>query len=842
MQSLPIDDVLPQLVDTLRTHPSLVLQAPAGAGKTTRVPPAILDAGIAGNGQILLLQPRRLAARAAAARMSAERGTALGEQIGYQVRFEKRVSRTTRIVSMTEGVFVRRMQDDPFLENVSVVIFDEFHERSLDADVALAMVRRVQSEVRPELKIAVMSATLAAEPIAGYLDNCPALTSAGRTFPIDIRYLRHPRSEPVPAAAAAAATQLLGETTGDVLVFLPGVGEIRRTAELLAPLANEQQLALMELYADLPLERQQAVLAPCNRRKLVLATNVAETSITIDGVTAVVDSGLARVNRLDPSLGLNRLDLERISKASADQRAGRAGRTAPGICLRLWTEREQQGLAGFDEPEIQRVDLTGAVLELMCWGDRDVRTFPWFESPPPALLDRAEALLHLLGAIDGRGVTASGHAMVRLPVHPRLARLLLEGSRAGVSRAAALIAALLSERDPFRNAQRLASRRTATHVSQSDVLDRLSAVEEFEQHRRRESALGEIDAGAARSVLRARDQLLRLISDEGETKDSAANGEHALLQAIFAAFPDRLARRRQPGSPRSVMLGGRGVRLIESSAVDSELFVCVELQEIGQSESLVRQASAVKREWLPEESLATTMDVEFDASRERVIAMRRTRFEDLVIDEAPTGAPRDATTAGLLAREAIARLDLSTLLDEESKQYLARWQCLAQWMPELLLPVLGENALADLLPQICEGCASFDDLRKAPILRLLKSQLLPHQLVTIDREAPERIDVPSGSRIALVYERGKPPVLAVRIQEIFGMKETPRVAGGRIPVLLHLLAPNMRPQQVTTDLASFWKNTYPIVRGELRRRYPKHSWPEDPYTAIAQRKPGGKKT
>jgi ATP-dependent helicase HrpB len=843
---LPIDEVLPEVVELLRRHNCIVLKAPAGAGKTTRVPPALLDAGIAEDGQILLLQPRRLAARAAAARMSAERMTPLGDLIGYQVRFESRVSRKTRIVSMTEGVFVRRMQDDPFLEGTNVVIFDEFHERSLDADVALAMARRIQTEIRPNLKIVVMSATLAAEPIANYLGGAPIVESAGRTFSIEIRYLKHSRTEPIPNAAASAVKELLAQVSGDLLVFLPGVGEIRRTADLLESIVDGHDGVVMELYADLPLEQQQLVLSPCNRRKIVLATNVAETSITIDGVTGVVDTGWARVNRLDPTLGLNRLELQRISKASADQRAGRSGRTAPGVCMRLWTEREQQGLAVFETPEIGRVDLAGAVLELMSWGERDVKSFPWYESPPVTSLAQADAVLRLLMAIDEGGVTELGRAMVRLPVHPRIARLMLEGARHGVEKETALVAALLSERDPFRNAQNHTQRRKAEHRSESDVLDRAAAIEAFEITRRRDTMLGEIDSGSAKSILRTRDQLLRLLSGTREERSTAerlrvaernSNDDENLLRAIFAGFADRIARRRQLGSHRAVMLGGRGVKLIESSAVDAEFFVCVEIQETGQSESLVRQASAVRREWLPQEQLLTAVEVRFDGERGRVVAFRRVRFGDLVLEEAPTAVPQSEETRELLAREAASRLDLKTLLSEEARLFLARWQCLAKWMPDLDLPFLGDDPLLALLPQLCIGSTSLDDLRKSPALKLLKSQLAPHQLVALEREAPSQMKVPSGSWITLQYEQGKPPVLAVRIQELFGMKATPHIAGGRIPVLLHLLAPNMRPQQVTTDLASFWKNTYPVVRGELRRRYPKHSWPEDPYTAIAEHRP-----
>jgi ATP-dependent helicase HrpB len=571
----------------------------------------------------------------------------------------------------------------------------------------------------------------------------------------------------------------------------------------------------------------------------VLATNVAETSITIEGITAVVDSGMARVNRLDTNMGINRLELGRISAASADQRAGRAGRTAPGVCQRLWTEREQHGLAAFAAPEIERVDLTGAVLELMCWGERDVRLFPWYEPPPPAAMVQAEKLLEQLGAIDAGHVTDVGRRMVRLPVHPRLARLIVAGQQSGVVEDAALVAAMLSERDAFRDSRRDQHRQRASHRSDSDVLDRLDLLHDFE---RRTGRIEGLDIGAAKSILRARDQMLRILGKQPDQpfRCDAAAERDALLRAIFAAYPDRLARRRQPGSPRAVMLGGRGVKLIESSALAAELFVCVELQEIGGSEGLVRQASAVEREWLSEDRITTTTEVRFDAERRRVVAFRSVRYEDLVIEESPTSVPRDEATAGLLADEAIARLDLHALLDSEARTFLARWQCLAEWMPELQVPALGEDPIRELLPQLCAARTSFDELQQAPVLQLLKAQLPRHLLAAIDREAPETIAVPSGSRIALEYQRGKPPVLAVRIQELFGLQETPRIAAGRVPVLLHLLAPNYRPQQITTDLASFWKNTYGVVRAELRRRYPTHAWPDDPAHATAQRRPGRK--
>ncbi|HEV3343501.1 MAG TPA: ATP-dependent helicase HrpB, partial [Pirellulales bacterium] len=652
---LPIDAVLPELLAALGRQSSVVLQAPAGAGKTTRVPPAILDGGLAGSGQIVLLQPRRVAARAAAARIAAERGGKLGDEVGYQVRFERQASRDTRILAVTDGVFVRMLADDPFLEGVSVVLFDEFHERSINSDLALAMVRRIQVDLRPELKLVVMSATLAAEPIAAWLGGCPVVRSEGRTFPVELRYAPHSPHGPVAAHVARAVESLLGSTTGDLLAFLPGVAEIRQTEHELVAGGRVPEVAILPLYADLPLAQQQAVLEPAKHRKIVLATNVAETSLTIEGVTGVVDSGLARVLRLDPALGLDRLETVRISRASADQRAGRAGRTAPGVCLRLWSEREQGGLRDFESPEIARVDLAGPVLELLCWVESDVGRFGWFEPPPPAAIEQALGLLRRLGAWGDRGVTPLGRRMARLPVHPRLGRALIEGHSHGHADRVAMACALLSERDPFRASRQEESR----HTSDSDVLDRVAALEAFEGSGQRHSEVGSIDGGTAKGIIRARKQLLRLLSGEPPERGlSRVSADEAVLRSLFVAFADRLARRREAQSPRAVMLGGRGARLARSSAVrDAPLFVCVNLSETGKAESLVHLASAVDRGWLPEDELEVAVDVEFDPRRERVVAIRRTRLEDLVLDEAPTSLPAGFDPAPLLAQAAAESLE-----------------------------------------------------------------------------------------------------------------------------------------------------------------------------------------
>jgi len=571
----------------------------------------------------------------------------------------------------------------------------------------------------------------------------------------------------------------------------------------------------------------------------VLATNVAETSVTVEGVTGVVDTGLARLLMFDAALGLDRLQLRPISRASADQRAGRAGRLQPGVCLRLWSLAAHRARPEQTEPEIRRVDLAGAVLHLLCLGEADVLRFPWLEAPREAAVVQALALLRRLGAIGEQRVTPLGRTLAQLPVHPRIARLLTEGQRFGHAERVALAAALLSERDPFvrslDSANRPASRRPATT---SDVLDRVEALEEYERSGVADGPLGALNRGAARFVLHARDQLLRSLRRPGAASIAALPPGDAWLSSLLGAYPDRLARRREPGSNRGVMVGGRGVRLAESSGVrEPELFLCVEV-DAGQGETLVRQASAVQRDWLPQRELHESIEVAFDAQTERVAVYRRIRFDDLVIEEASAALPDEGQTAQVLAAAAAEHLDrVLPTPDSPAGLYRTRVRCLREWMPELVLPALDESELADLLTWLCPGRRSFADLRQAPWLEAIQSRLTSRQRQSLEREAPERLEVPSGSRLVLRYEQGRPPVLAVRIQEVFGLRDTPRIAGGRVRVLLHLLAPNHRPQQVTDDLASFWENTYPQVRRELRARYPKHAWPEDPWTAVAGRRP-----
>jgi ATP-dependent helicase HrpB len=842
---LPIDAALPNLLAALRAGGAAVLRAPTGAGKTTRVPPALVESGLAGTGLVIMLEPRRVAARAAARRMAIEHGSPLGDVYGYQVRFDRKAGNRTRVLVATPGVLLRRLHDDPFLEGVTCVVFDEFHERGLDVDLALGLVRLVRETVRPELQVAVMSATVEPGPVSVYLGGCPVVDSAGRSFPVEVKYRPRRRDTPVSLAVADAVREVLTETTGDVLAFLPGLREIRQAADDLERLAREQGLEVLPLHGDLPPEQQDRALQRLARRKVVLATNVAETSVTVEGVTAVVDSGLARQMEFEPGVGMDRLKLGPISRASADQRAGRAGRTQPGVCVRLWDEASHRGRPEQTVPEIRRVDLCGAVLQLLALGESAER-FPWLDAPRPESLAESLRLLEQLGITEKGALTDIGRAAAALPVHPRLGRMLVEGQRLGCVSRAALAAALLSERDPFlREFDSGPPTRTAP-ATVSDVLDRVEALEAFEATGRLDGPLGRLHRGGARAVLDVRDHLSRLAASGGREPTvragensgltSPARQDEALLRCVFAAYPDRLARRREPGSTKAVTVGGRGVRLAATSGVaEPELFVCVDV-DAGGVDAFVRLASGVEREWLPRDRVVTQAEVTFDDRAEKLVARKVTRFDGLVLDETPAHIADEAEAARVIAAAAAERIEKCLPPpDSAAGRFRTRVRCLRAWVPDLNLPAFDAADLRDALEFFCRGRRSLADVRNGPWLDFLRGQLTYDQSRAVDAEAPERIEVPSGSLIAIEYEEGRPPVLAARIQEMFGLAETPRVARGRVKVLLHLLAPNHRPQQVTDDLASFWANGYPVVRKELRGRYPKHSWPDDPLTAEAVR-------
>jgi len=832
IRPLPVDEVLSEVTDALRSSSSLVLTAPPGAGKTTRVPPALLDAGF---GTVVVVEPRRLSARAAARRVAFERGCKLGGEVGYHVRFDRKASADTRILFCTDGIVLRRLQDDPFLEGVDCLFFDEFHERRLGADLALAMARRVQGQVREDLKLLVTSATLDAEPVARFLDDAPIVVSEGKLFPVETRHFpalpRAGRNERVEDHVERAVREALDESSGDLLGFLPGVGEIRRCAKQLAGLAQSRGLEVHELYGDLPPERQDAALRAGGKRRIVLATNVAESSVTVEGVRAVIDTGLARVLRHEPAVGLDRLVLERIDRAAADQRRGRAGREAEGFCWRLWSQADDRALLAHLEPEVRRLDLAGPLLELACWGEADPYAFPWFESPPAEAVERGQELLHRLGALDSNAQpTARGRELRALPVHPRLAAMILDGVERGAPERVTLAAALLSERDPFRLDR---DRHRHMDATDSDLLARVLALEAFESQGETHFAIGELQRGAARSILRTADQLLRMCAHHGGEERASD-----LARAVFAGFPDRLCRRRPTDPERAVMVGGRGVRQASSSTVtEAELFCALDV-DAGTNEGFVRIASAVEREWVDGGRTHTAVEGVFDEKSGRVVGRRRVFLGPLVLEESdhPLG---DAAAVERVLLEA-ARRDVTRALDlerPELEQLRTRLACLAEWRPDLELPQGDEASFIALLPMLVGGRRSFGDLAKAPVASVFLGTLSHAQRQALDREAPERVRVPSGSHLRLKYERGRPPFLSVQIQELFGLADSPTVANGKVRVLLHLTAPNGRPQQVTDDLASFWKDVYHTVRKELRARYPRHDWPEDPLTATPRSRP-----
>ncbi len=832
---LPIEAALPEVRAALTAHRNLVLVAPPGAGKTTRVPPLLLDLPELRAQQVVLLQPRRIAARASAARIARERGVTLGEEVGYQVRFERRAGPRTRLLVVTEGILLRRLEHDPLLEGVGAVVLDEFHERSLDLDLSLALARRVQQEARPDLRLVVMSATLDPAPVARYLGGAPIVRSEGRTFPVELRY--RPPADPRrwEGTLAPAVEEALAAQAGDVLVFLPGWGEIRRAAASLEGRRALEGVEVLPLHGDLSPDEQDRALTPGPKRRVVLSTNVAETSLTIERAGAVVDLGLARAQHHDPASGLNRLELERISRASAEQRAGRAGRTGPGLAIRLWSEAEQRGLEPFAAPEIERLELSAAALSLLSFGETDLAAFPWFAPPPPATLATALQLLERLGATQEGRLTETGRALAALPLHPRLARLVVEGRRLGAGRRAALAAALLAERDPLRGEEGGAF---SARGHESDVLVRVEALERLGARRTGAGAPGDLDRGAAFTILRARDQIA------GGERDrlTGAAADEALLRALLAAYPDRLALRRRTGAPEAVMLGGRGVKLARESAVrEADWFLVLDASgALGaeRSQALVRSASAVDPAWLDPARMVTQVEAGFDETKERVVGRQVTRYDDLVVRDVETGQVEPGQAAEALAEA--AQRDLARALDlsrPDVGQFLARLACLAGWMPDLGLP-RGDTAwVVSTLPILCAGKRSFEELRKAPLHEAWAGLLDHRQRQALERHAPERLPVPSGSAIRLFYEPGRPPILAARIQELFGLEASPRVAGGRVAVLLHLLAPNGRPQQVTDDLTSFWNVGYQQVRKELRIRYPRHAWPENPREAPAERRP-----
>ena len=828
---------MPAIVSHLRESNRLVICAPPGAGKTTRVPSALLDAGLAGAGSLLMLEPRRVAARAAARRIAHQRGVRLGDEVGYRVRFDDRTSKRTRIALLTEGLLTSRLQHDPTLDGVGVVILDEFHERSIHADLALAFLKEIQETVREDLRVVVMSATLDADRVSAFLGGCPIVRSDGRLHPVARHFLTRADDRSLPDRVAAQIRRAMrpdeGDDGGDLLVFLPGAPEIRRVQSTLG--ASDLDADVHALYGDLDAAKQDAALLPGPRRKIVLATNIAETSLTIEGVTTVVDAGLMKRPRHDPSRGIDRLETVRISGASAEQRAGRAGRLAPGRVFRMWTEHEHRSLAKEDVPEVRRIDLASTLMDVIAWSGKHPKSFDWYEAPSDAAIAGALSLLRTLGAVE-RGahrLTELGTTLRRLPLHPRTAAVLVKAHGLGVARGGAALCALTAERDIVRRGDQAW---TTDLEAPSDLIVRLDRFETLE--RRRFGGSADLDIPAARGVARVRDQLLRIAEHRLGPSPAAPDDEDlALRRALLAGFADRVARRRKRGSDRVRMVGGRGGKLAPESVVkQADLLVAVQLDDNrGGPDSTIRWASAIDEAWLEADlgGVCTETVVRFNEQREAAEAVAQRRFEDLVLAERLVTDADPVALAEALAAAAAKDPQRALRVADATETLLWRIDFVRRTVPDAALPDLGSDPMLEVLPELCVGLRSFADLRKADACAAIRSRLGWAATKRLDQLAPERIDLGTGKPWRLRYEADGPPVLSIQLQRLFGVAETPLVAGGRVAVKVELLAPNRRPVQVTQDLASFWRSTYPEVRKQLRARYPKHAWPEHPQATIS---------
>ena len=812
----PIDEALPRLTAALRERNAAVLVAPPGAGKTTRVPLWLLDAPWAADRKILVLEPRRLAARAAAGRMAATLGESVGETVGLRVRFGSKVSRKTRVEVITEGIFTRLILDDPSLDGIAAVLFDEYHERSLDADLGLALARDVQQGLRDDLKLLVMSATLDGARVAKLLGDkssgdAPVIESQGRAFPVETRYRRREASAPIERQVADAVARALHAEPGSVLAFLPGQAEIRRAATLLKDLVTDPAVDVVTLYGALDAQTQDRAIAPATpgKRKVVLATSLAETSLTIEGVRIVIDSGLARVPRYEPDVGLTRLETVRVSRAAADQRRGRAGRTEPGVCYRLWDEPQTASLEAYARPEILAADLTGLLLDLAQWGVADPGKLAFLDPPPAAALTEARSLLAELGAIDTQSrITEEGRKLRKLPLPPRLARMVVDAAAEGAGQRAADIAAIVSERG----------------LGGDDV----DLGHRLDQFRRDRSRRGED----------ARHMAKRWAEDAGASADKSDLSAGSILSL---AYPDRIAKSR--GANGAFLLAnGRGANVDQASALAREPFLAVAELAGTAAQSRILLAAAITVEEIEARfagEIESREDITFDAASASLRGRRSERLGAIALTERPTTITPGPETAKKLA-EGIIRLGLSRL---------PRTKALQQWRGRVMFlrraegnewPDLSDAGLAasadDWLVPLLDGTVALSAVSADGLADALGA-LLPWNLKRrLDAEAPTHFAAPSGSSVPIDYDAEEGPKLAIRVQELFGLDRHPSIAGGKVPLVVELLSPAQRPVQVTRDLPGFWRGSYAAVKAEMRGRYPRHPWPDDPLKAPATRR------
>jgi ATP-dependent helicase HrpB len=886
---LPIYEIERDIVARLKTDRRLILSAPTGSGKSTQVPQILLRHGLLGDGQVVILQPRRLATRLLASRVAQELGVQLGSEVGYQIRFENVTSSRTKIRFVTEGVLLRQMIDDPNLHGVSVLIFDEFHERHLYGDITLARALDLQEQHRPDLNLIVMSATLDAELLEDYLNQvgravpspprragdsdksraccapyqCSILSSEGRVFPVEIEYVAQPGytdKRPVWEQAAEAFSQYVGSGgEGDVLVFMPGGYEISQTIEAIRHTSESKGFILLPLHGELSPQDQDAAVARYGQRKVVVSTNVAETSLTIDGIRLVIDSGLARIPRYDPYRGINTLLIEKISQSSADQRTGRAGRTAPGVCMRLWSREEHGHRAVQELPEIKRLDLAEVVLTLKAAGVEDLRKFRWLEPPNEQSLAHAEELLLDLGALKSNGegrhiadpnirdggtpslperlqITPIGRKMLAFPLHPRYSRMLLAAQEYGCVHQACLVAALTQGRDLLlRNVDR------DTNSFREDLLGEKASSDFWilmrawtyaakNQFRLDACRRLGIHAVTARQVGPLLDQFIRIAEREGLDVKPREVKDDALQKCILIGFSDRVARRLDQGTLRCELVHNRrGVLARESVVQQSPLFVVAEVREVEGREvnTILSLATAIEVDWLRElypEDMESDLHVQFDSTAKRVQAAELLKFRGLALSAKRVEPPPADRSAQLLADEIIAgRLPLPNW-DHSVEQWLLRLRLLCQHCPELQLPPITEDDRKHIIGQLCHGAVSYKDIKEREVKPVVMSWLSEPQRGLLDKHAPARLSLPNGRTPKVAYEATGSPYISLRIQELYDVTQTPKIALGRVPVLVHILTPGMKPIQITQDLASFWREHYPRIKSELQRKYPKHLW------------------
>lgn len=825
--------------------PNLLIKAPTGSGKSTQIPQFVLDSGVLAEGKrCIVLQPRRIAARMLAQRVARERNAKLGGEVGYQVRFENVTSRETRLTYVTEGVMLRMLLEDPQLDRVGCIVIDEFHERHLDGDLVLAFARRLQRTRRPDLKIIVMSATLVPGPLVDFMQPCQLLESQGRTFPVEIRYQapvpqKNGYPEPIWDQAARACEALATSPgfSGDMLVFMPGGHEIRKTIAAIQGRAFARGRRVVPLHGELTPQDQDAAVTPGEQPKIIVSTNVAETSLTIEGVKAVIDGGTARIANYDARRGINTLTVQKISRASAEQRAGRAGRLGPGIAVRLWPEREHLHRAECELPEVQRLDLSEALLALRVLFDRaDQSDLEWFEAPAPASLARAEGLLHDLGATDQDGrITDLGRQMAKFPLHPRFSRMLLAAAEFGCLREAALCAAIAQGREILLVGQNNASHKNEEFWQKDDLSEFQALLRAFT---RAEAMNFEPDACAryglhamaSREAARSEEQFLHLAKRAGLTiNDEVADGE-ALAKTLLAAFSDHLGVETSPGSRIYRLAGGYTGHLDKDAHIKApRLLVAAEIVEVQGKALTVKlnNVTAIEEAWLKQmfpADFTTGRSARYDSVNRRVMSMEETRFRSLVLASKERGEPDETQAASLLAAEVIAgRLELP-LWNEKVEQWITRVNCLAKWMPELEIPAISEEDRHLIIEQLCHGCTTYRQLKDREVFPALHAWLSHMQREMLEKYAPERYPLKNGRTARIEYSEKQPPAVSVVLQQMYDIHENPKVAAGRISVTVHLLSPAQRPIQTTGDIGRFWKEGYPAVKAQLRGRYPKHEW------------------